>query len=157
VVQADVASPMLTSGPLQLCGARTVSYGSVIKLAGHVGVRRCTALVDNGASGQGFIDTDFATRCGLVVRPSSDTIQLADGTIVAAAGQALVQYSLAAAKGPPIPFTSTFTVTPLHGSFDLILGVGWLGRHDVSAGWRSRTIEVRELGGHKVSHRSTGT
>jgi transposase InsO family protein len=137
---------------LQLCGARVSTYGAVIKLAGHVGARRCTALVDSGASGQGFIDADFAARCGLAVQPSRDTIQLADGTVVPAAGRVTVQYSLAAAKGPPIPFTSTFTVTSLEGSFDLILGVGWLSQHDVAAGWRSRTIEVRELDGSKVSH-----
>jgi len=137
---------------LQLCGARVSTYGAVIKLAGHVGARRCTALVDSGASGQGFIDADFAARCGLAVQPSRDTIQLADGTVVPAAGRVTVQYSLAAAKGPPIPFTSTFTVTSLQGSFDLILGVGWLSQHDVAAGWRSRTIEVRELDGSKVSH-----
>ena len=142
--------PLATA--LQLCGARVTTYGAVIKLAGHVGASRCTALVDSGASGQGFIDADFAARCGLVVQPSRDTIQLADGTIVSAAGRVTVQYSLAAAKGPPIPFNSTFTVTSLQGSFDLILGVGWLSQHDVAAGWRSRTIEVRELGGSKVSH-----
>ena len=123
-----------------------------MKLAGHIGANRCTALVDSGASGQGFIDSAFAARCGLVVRSSTDTIQLADGTVVSAAGQATVQYSLAAAKGPPIHFTSTFVVTPLQGSFDLILGVGWLSQHDVAAGWRNRTIEVRELAGRRVSH-----
>ena len=135
-----------------MCGARVAAYGSVLKLAGHVGAHACIALVDSGASGQGFIDASFAARCGLLVLPSADTIQLADGSVVSAAGRVAVQYTLAAAKGPPVLFTSTFTVTPLQGSFDLILGVGWLSQHDVAAGWRSRTIEVRELGGSRVSH-----
>lgn len=135
-----------------MCGARIAAYGSVMKLAGHVGAHRCTALVDSGASGQGFIDSAFAARCGLSVQQSTDTIQLADGTVVSAAGKTTVCYSLAAAKGPPIHFSSTFVVTPLQGSFDLILGVGWLGQHDIAAGWRNRTIEVRELAGCKVSH-----
>jgi len=135
-----------------MCGARVAAYGSVMKLAGRVGSHRCTALVDSGASGQGFIDSAFAAQCGLTVRQSTDTIQLADGTVVSAAGQTTVHYSLAAAKGPPVHFSSTFVVTPLQGSFDLILGVGWLSQHDVAAGWRNRTIEVRELGGRKVSH-----
>ena len=135
-----------------MCGARVAAYGSVVKLAGHVGAHRCTALVDSGASGQGFIDPQFAAQCGLAVFPSTDTIQLADGSVVTAAGQATVRYSLAATKGPPVHFTSTFVVTPLQGSFDLILGVGWLSQHDIAAGWRNRTIEVRELDGRRVSH-----
>ena len=145
--ESDSPSPLL-----QMCGARVAAYGSVVKLAAHVGAHRCTALVDSGASGQGFIDPEFAAQCGLAVCPSTDTIQLADGSVVTAAGQATVRYSLAATKGPPVHFTSTFIVTPLQGSFDLILGVGWLSQHDVAAGWRNRTIEVRELDGRKVSH-----
>ena len=72
-------------------------------------------------------------------------MQLADGTIVSAAGQVAVQYTLAPTKRAVIPFSSPFTATPLE-SYDIILGVGWLKDHDVLVGWKQRSLEVRTPG-----------
>ena len=126
--------------PLLLAGARTHRSGAVFKLAGHVGRHKFTALVDSGASGPGFINPAFAERCGLSLSPSPNTVQLADGTIVSAAGQVSVGFTLEPTKGAPIPFRSLFTATPLE--YDIILGVGWLESHDVNVGWRERSLEI---------------
>jgi len=128
-----------------LAGARMHAFGSVFKLVGHVGEQPFTALLDSGGSGPGFIGTAFAARCGLKLSPSENTIQLADGTVVPAAGQVSVSYTLAATTGAPLSFTSTFTATPLE-NYDIILGVGWLTEHDVLVGWRQRSLEVRTPG-----------
>jgi transposase InsO family protein len=117
----------------------------VFKLVGYIGPHRFTALVDSGAEGLGFINTAFAERCGLPLSPSQNSVQLADGTVVAAAGVATVNYTLMPTKGAAIPFTSQFTATPLE-SYDIILGVGWLEQHDVLVGWRERCLEVRTPG-----------
>jgi len=117
----------------------------VFKLVGHVGPHRFTALLDSGASGPGFISPAFAKQCGLTLAPSANTVQLADGTIVSAAGQVTIDYTLSPTKGAAIPFTSQFTATPLE-SYDIILGVGWLEQHDVQVGWRQRALEVRTPG-----------
>ena len=131
--------------PLLLAGARTQPSGAVFKLVGHVGPHRFTALLDSGASGPGFINPAFVERCGLSLAPSANTVQLADGTIVPAAGQVAVDFTLAPTTGAAIPFRSVFTATPLE-SYDVILGVGWLEAHDVNVGWRSRSLEVRTPG-----------
>ena len=123
----------------------TARSGAVFKLVGHVGSQRFTALVDSGASGSGFINPAFAARCGLALSPSANSVQLADGQCVPAAGQVAVSYTLAPTTGAPISFTSTFTATPLE-SYDIILGVGWLADHDVLVGWNSRSLEVRSPG-----------
>jgi hypothetical protein len=114
-------------------------------LAGHVGDEPCVALLDSGASGAGFIDPTFAARCGVVLGPSDRLVQLADGSTVRAAGQAEIHYTLTASKGPPVPFRSVLTATPLQG-YDFVLGVGWLAEHDVLVGWRNRSLEVRTPG-----------
>ena len=119
--------------------------GSVFKLMGHVGRQKFTPLLDSGASGPGFINPAFAARCGLSLKPSPHTVQLADGTIVPAAGQTSVDFTLRPTKGSEIEFTSQFTATPLE-NYDIILGVGWLEEHDVNVGWRERTLEVRTAG-----------
>ena len=135
------------SAPLLLAGTTTRPSGAVFKLAGYVGSHRFIALVDSGASGAGFISPSFAARCtcGLALTPSQNSFQLADGTVVSAAGQALVQFTLSPTKGAPVPFSSVFTATPLE-SYDIILGVGWLQEHDVLVGWRNRSLEIRTPG-----------
>jgi hypothetical protein len=117
----------------------------VFKLAGHVGPHPFTALVDSGASGPGFISPDFARRCGLSLSPSPNSVQLADGTVIAAAGQVHVPFSLTPTTGAPVPFQSTFTATPLE-SYDIILGIGWLEHPEVNVNWRGRLVEVRSPG-----------
>ena len=138
-------SPSPSSPPLLLVGAGMKASGSVFKLMGHVGRHKFTALLDSGASGPGFINPAFAARCGLSLKPSPHTVQLADGTIVPAAGETSVDFTLRPTKGSEIEFTSQFTATPLE-NYDIILGVGWLEEHDVNVGWRERTLEVRTAG-----------
>ena len=129
---------------LRLNGART-SPANLFKLAGHVNAHAAILMVDSGASSE-FIDTDYARRCGLTLTPSGRTIRLADGTIAPAHGEVTIAFTLRAARGePPVPFTATFTATPLQG-YDAILGLSWLATHDVIVGWQNRTIEIRPPG-----------
>ena len=143
--QPPTGQPEEPARPLLLAGARTRASGAVFKLAGHVGPHRFTALVDSGASGPGFINPTFASKIGLTLAPSRNTVQLADGTVVSAAGQVSVDYTLAPSTGASISFTSLFTTTPLE-SYDIILGVGRLEDHDVLVGWKQRSLEVRTPG-----------
>jgi transposase InsO family protein len=129
--------------PLELHGVRSHPTG-LFKLRGHFEGQEATALTDSGATSE-FIDTKFAGRCGYTLEPSTRTIRLADGSVVAASGQVTVHYELAAKSGPPIPFTSTFTATPLEG-YDVILGMSWLTTHDPLIGWANRTMEIRTPG-----------
>ena len=119
---------------------------SLFKLRGHIKAEPTTLMIDSGASSE-FIDTDFARRCGLTLRPSNRTIRLADGTIVQASGEAVVAFTLESASknGSPIPFSTTFTVTPLEG-YDAILGLTWLAEHDPVIGWKERSITIRTPG-----------
>ena len=108
-------------------------------------------MIDSGASGMGFADPAFVQRCGAQIRPSSRRIILANGSEVRAAGEVTLSYSLDAftcarkEKTPPVPFTSTFIVTPL-APYELILGLGWLEQHDASIGFRERSIQLRVNG-----------
>ena len=131
--------------PLELCGVRTTP-SRLFKLRGHVGRNVATFMLDSGASSD-FMDPDFARACGLVPTPSSRTIRLADGSIVAASGEVTVSYTLTSAgKGAaPVAFSSTFTVTPLQG-YDAILGMSWLDEHDPEIGWRERSLTTRTTG-----------
>ena len=72
-------------------------------------------------------------------------MKLADGSIVSATGQVTTACELEAKTGSHIPFTSTFTATPLEG-YDAILGVSWLATHDPLIGWSNRSISVRTPG-----------
>ena len=135
---------MLPATELSMNGVRSEPV-NLFRVAGSIGVNSATLMIDSGASTE-FIDTGFASRCGLTITPSACTIRLADGTVVPAHGQTTVTTLLTAAHGkPPIPFTATFTVTPLKG-YDAILGLSWLATHDVNVGWRNRTIELRTAG-----------
>lgn len=129
--------------PLLLCGVR--SYPSrLFRLRGYFAGRIATLLLDSGASSE-FIDPEFARHCGLTLAASTNTVQLADGTVVAARGRVTTECALAAAKGDPIPFTATFTATPLEG-YDAILGASWLAEHDPVIGWKNRSISLRTAG-----------
>lgn len=111
-------------------------------------------MVDSGASGEGFVDPDFARRCGAAVRPSSRLIVLADGTEVSAAGEATITYTLetrpchAKKESVPVQFTSKFIVTPL-APHELILGIGWLERHHALIGFGERSFQLRVDGAGK--------
>ena len=129
--------------PMELCGVRGYP-DRLFKLRGFFAGQPATILLDSGASGD-FIDPAYAERCGLVLSPSDRTIRLADGSIAAAAGRVATDWSLAAPKGDPLMFTSTFTATPL-GQYDAILGMTWLDQHDPIIGWRDRSIVVRTPG-----------
>jgi len=139
--------------PLQLKGIRR-EPSALLKLQGRmlsgpnsppIAVH---PMVDSGASGMGFVDPAFVERCGAHVQPSSQRIQLADGRIVPAAGEVTLTYLLEAftcatkEKTPPVQITSTFVITSL-APHELILGVGWLRRHDVHTGWRESNIQLR--------------
>ena len=100
--------------------------------------------MDCGATSE-FIDTQFAARLGLKLEPSTREIKLADGSIFRADGQVTVEWTLDAAKGMPLTFSSTFTATSL-GQYDAILGMSWLETHDPIVGWKHRTIEIRSPG-----------
>ena len=100
--------------------------------------------MDCGATSE-FIDTQFAARLGLALQPSQREIKLADGSITRADGEVTVAWTLDAAKGMPLSFTSTFTATSL-GQLDAILGMSWLETHDPIIGWKRRTIEIRTPG-----------
>jgi hypothetical protein len=128
---------------MELCGVRGYP-DRLFKLRGFFAGQPATILLDSGASGD-FIDPAYAERCGLVLSPSDRTIRLADGSIAAAAGRVATDWSLAAPKGDPLMFTSTFTATPL-GQYDAILGMTWLDQHDPIIGWRDRSIVVRTPG-----------
>ena len=138
--------------PLQLHGARTEPT-ALLKVQGSVHGAWGNAvpvqpMIDSGASGMGFVDPALVQRCGAQLRPSSRRIVLADGSEVRAAGEATLSYSLDAftcarkEATPPARFTSTFIVTPL-APYELILGLGWLEHHDVQAGFRERSIQLR--------------
>ena len=122
----------------------------MFKLRGHFADTTATLLLDSGASAE-FIDPEFARRCGLTLSPSDRTVKLADGSVVPAAGQVTVQFTLATTKGAPIPFTATFTATPLEG-YDAILGVTWLAAHNPDVGWSKRTITLRATKGGAARH-----
>ena len=135
---AEAASPMPV---LHLSGVSS-SFGSPLKLAGTISTHAAIFMVDSGASSE-FIDTEFARRCGLKMTPSSSTIRLADGSSTTADGRVTIQFHLTPRRGEePIPFTAVLTATPLKG-YDAILGMTWLAAHDVLAGFRQRTIEIR--------------
>jgi transposase InsO family protein len=135
-------SPSLA--PLELHGARTQPAG-LLKLRGRIESVSTTLMIDSGASSE-FIDTEFARRCGLKPTPSNRSIRLADGSIVRASGEVTIPFTLDGARnGAPVPFSTTFTVTPLKG-YDAILGVTWLAAHDVLVGWRERAVTIRTPG-----------
>jgi transposase InsO family protein len=137
------ASP---ADPARLTGVRTSDAPALFKLAGHgPNNRNLIALLDSGASGSGFVDPAFAASCGLKLEPSDRLVQLADGTVVTAAGQVTLDFTLNTVKGPPVPFRSVFIATPLQG-YHLVLGVGWLAEHDVLVGWRSRSLRINTPG-----------
>ncbi len=102
-------------------------------------------MVDSGASGMGFVDSAFARRCGTPLQPSQQRIALADGSVVNAEGEITLTYQLAAKSGPPVRLTSTFVVTPLD-PYQMILGIGWLGHHDVRVAFHERTMRLRPDG-----------
>jgi hypothetical protein len=102
-------------------------------------------MVDSGASGMGFVDTAFAQRCGAVLQPSQQKIALADGSVVTAAGEVTLNYTLAAKSGPPVKLTSSFVVTPLD-PYQIILGIGWLGHHDVTVAFHEGSLRLRPYG-----------
>ena len=150
--QEPPSAPAEGEPPLQLHGART-EPSALLKVQGSVhGAGAADVpvqpMIDSGASGMGFVDPEFAQRCGAQLRPSSRRITLADGSEVRAAGEATLTYSLAArpCRGngdtSPVRFTSTFVATPL-APFDLILGVGWLEQHHALIGFRERSIQLR--------------
>jgi hypothetical protein len=144
--------------PLQLKGART-EPSALLKVQAHVQgawgrsipVR---PMIDSGASGMGFIDPEFARRCGATIRPSTRRITLADGSEVRAAGEVTLEYALEARTcalkdaTPPVHFKSTFIATPL-APYELILGIGWLGQHDALIGFRERSLQLRVDGAGK--------
>ena len=140
--EATLAAPEL----LQLHGART-SPSALLKVQGAIrttsnGTVAVEPMVDSGASGMGFIDPRCAERCGAKMQPSQRRIALADGTVVLAAGEVTIDYTLAPKSGPPIQFRSTFIVTPLE-PYDLILGIGWLERHKVLVAFHERSMQLR--------------
>ena len=113
-------------------------------LRAHFGGREATLLLDSGASTE-FIDSEFAASCGLTCSPSTDAVKLADGSVVAAAGQVSTEWYLDPGdfKERPLPFTSTFTATKLDG-YDAIIGMTWLAQHDPEIGWQGRTIIFKQ-------------
>ena len=117
----------------------------MFKLRGYFAGHAATLLLDSGASSE-FIDPEFARRCGLTLTPSGRSVKLADGSIVAAQGQVSTACDLDAKTGPALPFTATYTATPLEG-YDAILGVSWLAAHDPVIGWASRTLALAAPGG----------
>src|SRR5665647_3531472 len=110
--------PAAPAPPLELHGVRSAP-ARLFKLRGHFAGHTATILLDSGASSE-FIDPEFARRCGLALTPSSRSVKLADGTLVAARGQVTSACELDATKGAPLTFTSTYTVTPLEGYLSLI-------------------------------------
>lgn len=128
---------------MELSGVRNHPAG-LFKLRGFFNDHPATLLLDSGASNE-YVDPEFARRCGLTLSPSDRTIKLANGAIAPAAGQTTAICELDAASGSRIPFTSTFTATPLEG-YDAILGVTWLAAHDPLIGFRNRSISVRTPG-----------
>ena len=152
---------------LQLYGARTEPssllrvHGMVHGAQGEVSVQY---MLDSGASGCGFIDTRFAQECGALIRPSSRTIVLADGTQVRAAGEVQIRYSLdgrtcgtgtGSSCNEPVEFSSTFICTNI-APHQIILGLGWLEEHIVTVGFRERSIELTDGVGQRRCVRSTG-
>src|SRR5665647_1454913 len=136
--------PAAPAPPLELHGVRSAP-ARLFKLRGHFAGHTATILLDSGASSE-FIDPEFARRCGLALTPSSRSVKLADGTLVAARGQVTAACELDATKGAPLAFTSTYTVTPLEG-YDAILGVTWLASHDPVIGWANRTLAIASTNG----------
>ena len=132
--------------PLELSGASAGDPAALLfKLKGSIARQDARILLDSGATSE-FIDSDFAKRHGLRLEPSNREIKLADGSIARAEGQVTIEWDLAAHKGAPLPFSSTFTVTSL-GQYDAILGMTWLTKNDPIVGWRSRTLEIRPEAG----------
>ena len=137
-------TPTLTSSsprpPLVLHEVVSTAKSRLFTLRAHFGGREATLLLDSGASTE-FIDPAFAASCGLTCTPSGEAVKLADGSIVAAAGQVSAEWHLDTGgfNEPPLPFTSTFTATKLDG-YDAIIGMTWLARHDPEIGWQGRTI-----------------
>ena len=142
--------------PLQLGGTRT-EPSALLKVQGSVHAAQAGGadvpvypMLDSGATGMGFADSEFVRRCGAQVRPSSRRITLANGSETRAEGEVTLSYSLQAypedgcsrKSAPPAEFTSTFVVTPL-APYDLILGMGWLEQHDAHIGFREKCIQLR--------------
>ena len=142
-------TPLAGSNPdeeiLQLKGARSRPT-ALLKLQGAIrsskGEIAVQPMVDSGASGIGFVDPAFVAKCGARMQPSSRRVALADGTLVEAAGEVDLQYAIASKSGPAMEFTSTFVVTPLH-PYELILGIGWLERHQVLVAFHERSLSLR--------------
>jgi hypothetical protein len=138
-----------TEQVLQLKGARTLP-SALLRLDGAIldaGGRSVPVqpMVDSGASGMGFVDVGFAKKCGVTLQPSQRQIALADGSVVRAAGEVKLDYTLAAKSGPPVKLSSIFVVTPLD-PYQMILGIGWLGHHDVKVAFHERSMRLRPNG-----------
>ena len=117
----------------------------MLKLRGYIADHPATIMIDSGAS-HNFVDPAFVERAKLRLTSSDRSVKLADGTLVKALGSIRTDYTLAAARGIPIPFNSTFTATPLEG-YDAILGMDWLDTHDPIIGWKDRSISIRSADG----------
>lgn len=152
VEQIPQAARVPEEPPLQLRGARTepsalLKVQGVVHSASGVDVP-VQPMIDSGASKMGFADPEFVRRCGAPLRPSSRRIVLANGEEVRAVGEVTLTYSLQArtCRGKentqPVPFTSTFIVTPL-APYELILGIGWLERHKALIGFGERSIQLQ--------------
>lgn len=139
--------------PLALHGVRSSPCG-LLKLRATLGGQPAVLLLDSGASAE-FIDPAFAQRCGLTLEASTRSVKLADGTVVPARGRARADCLLAADRGQPFAFSSTFTATPLEG-YDAILGMSWLAEHNPQVGWRDRSITLTQANGARSTVRPIG-
>ena len=113
----------------------------VFRLAGQIAGRPAVFLLDSGASSD-FVDSSFAARAGLPLRPSRRAIKLADGTMTYASGLTDADCRLTAASGTTFNFRSAFYATKLQG-YDAILGMTWLTRFDPRIEWSKGQIAVR--------------
>ena len=127
----------------------------LIKLAGSVAGQPAVFLIDCGADGN-FVSSSFISRLSSppLVRPSSNTITLADSRTQPASG---------VASSIPLRLQSyteclDLVVTDLRG-YDVILGMPWLLQYNPVVDWRGATLSFVDQSrtSHVLRKLPTGT
>jgi transposase InsO family protein len=109
----------------------------MLALVGRLHGTEVHILVDSGAK-ESFVDTTMARTLRLKQRskPIPDVVQLANGSKQTSASTTRVRIAI-----DDSCFVQDLHVTSL-GSYDVILGMDWLERHNPVIDWVSKTVEL---------------
>ena len=113
----------------------------LIKFAGTINGHSAVFLLDSEASGN-FISSNFIKANKLATNTSKrgQSVTLADGS------KQLSDQNVSQAQVTIDRFRNhvSFSVLPLSTSYDAILGMPWLRRHNPNIDWLQRSVAVKE-------------